>query len=266
MVDDGVLTDRSRLLETLYAQPDKLLARAAVWGNRAGPSLMSTSLDRLGLTGDETVLDIGCGAGLYLAELRRRGHAGRLIGLDLSVGMARASAEYAPSLVADVSRLPIVDGAADVALAMHMLYHLKHPAMAIGQLRRVTRPGGTALAAANGAGHIAEIREVVDAAAVAVGGRADARPRYSFNAEAGADQLSVSFADVTRHEARQVVPVPSADVVLGYIGSLEPESCGVTAGPQWTELLAVAADRVAERIRRSGGFAVTSHTAVFVCR
>jgi SAM-dependent methyltransferase len=31
--------------------------------------------------------DVGCGNGAYLAELVHRGHAGLVIGLDLSAGM-----------------------------------------------------------------------------------------------------------------------------------------------------------------------------------
>ncbi|MDQ4044962.1 MAG: class I SAM-dependent methyltransferase, partial [Chloroflexota bacterium] len=39
------------------------------------------------LTGDETILDVGCGPGLFLSYLRDHGHRGRLIGLDQSKAM-----------------------------------------------------------------------------------------------------------------------------------------------------------------------------------
>ena len=38
-----------------------------------------------------TVADVGCGNGAYLAELARRGFAGRVLGLDLSLGMLAAA-------------------------------------------------------------------------------------------------------------------------------------------------------------------------------
>ena len=38
-----------------------------------------------------TVADVGCGNGAYLAELARRGLAGRVLGLDLSPGMLAAA-------------------------------------------------------------------------------------------------------------------------------------------------------------------------------
>lgn len=45
-------------------------------------------LGRAGLTGAETIADIGCSNGAYLA---RRGHAGPVLGVDLSDGMLRAA-------------------------------------------------------------------------------------------------------------------------------------------------------------------------------
>jgi ubiquinone/menaquinone biosynthesis C-methylase UbiE len=50
-------------------------------------------------------------------------------GLDLSAGMLRSLQDLRPSgrvslIQADAQRLPLRDGAVDVALAMHMLYHV----------------------------------------------------------------------------------------------------------------------------------------------
>ncbi len=76
-------TDRSALRERFYAGPGKLAARQRLWSYRAGESLISSALDLAELHGDEAVLDSGCGNGAYLAELRRRGHRGRVVGVDL---------------------------------------------------------------------------------------------------------------------------------------------------------------------------------------
>jgi trans-aconitate methyltransferase len=48
-------------------------------------------LDLAGLRGSETITDAGCGNGAYLAELTRRGHAGQVLGIDLSAGMLYAA-------------------------------------------------------------------------------------------------------------------------------------------------------------------------------
>jgi ubiquinone/menaquinone biosynthesis C-methylase UbiE len=68
---------------------------------------------------------------------------------------------------ADAQRLPLPDDCVDVAMAMHMLYHVPDVATAISELRRITRPDGIVLASTNSSAHLAEIAALVDAAACA---------------------------------------------------------------------------------------------------
>lgn len=76
-------------------------------GYQDRPSLFDAALDLAGLTGTETIIDVGCGDGRYLAARGVRGHRGALLGLDLSPGMAVVSARYGGAAVADARRLPI---------------------------------------------------------------------------------------------------------------------------------------------------------------
>jgi SAM-dependent methyltransferase len=263
--DADAMTSRRILLDRQYADPGKLAARKALWALRPGPSHLGLRLDVLRLAGDETVIDVGCGPGEYLAKLRQRGHTGRLFGMDMSLGMARAAAPRASAvLVGDAVRLPLADAAVDVALAMHMLYHVPDVPRGIAELRRVVRPGGSLLAATNGAEHTIEITETVAAAASGVGGRYGGR-HYSFTLENGAALLSASFAEVVLESHRDVVEVP-AGPVIEYVASLEPEYCGVRPGKQWEEFLSRASELVTDRVRRYGSFAVTAHTGTFLCR
>ena len=50
-------------------------------------------LDKLCLQGNETVLDIGCGAGRVSAELAVRVSQGRVVGIDLAPGMIQLARE-----------------------------------------------------------------------------------------------------------------------------------------------------------------------------
>jgi SAM-dependent methyltransferase len=266
-VTDDVLTRRDLLRDRQYAGPDNLAARQRLWAHRAGPSPIRERLDLLGLGGAEAVLDVGCGNGTYLAELRRRRHRGRLVGADLSLGMARVvAADGGTPVVADAAHLPFPDAAFDAVLAMHMLYHVPQPDLAVRELRRVLRVGGTLLAATNGAAHIREINAVVDAAARAVTGRQRTAPEPSFTLESGERLLRSAFRDVTRRAQRDIVIVPDARIVVGYIASFQPEYAGVPDGPQWTRFGEAVADLVDEHVRRHGNLPVTAHTGVFVCR
>ena len=116
-------------------------------------------LSLLALNGTEHILDVGCGNGRYLDQLRKVRHSGPVVGMDLSAGMlSGVKAAYLEQALAqgDAAKLPFRDGCADVALAMHMLYHVPSPERAVAELRRVVRPGGRALVILNGRDGLAE--------------------------------------------------------------------------------------------------------------
>jgi len=91
------------------------------------------------LTG-KTVLDIGCNAGFYSMEMKRRG-AERVVGIDsedLYLSQARFAAEV-NGLDIEFARLSVYDVAAlgekfDFVIFMGVLYHLRHPLLALDLL------------------------------------------------------------------------------------------------------------------------------------
>ncbi len=97
------------------------------------------------------VLDLGCGAGLdVLVAAKRTGPGGRVIGVDFSEPMlarARGAAAEAKLLniefqAADATRLPISDGAIDVALVNGIFNLNPNRDEIFRELARVVRPGG----------------------------------------------------------------------------------------------------------------------------
>ncbi|WP_025273159.1 class I SAM-dependent methyltransferase [Haloglycomyces albus] len=87
-----------------------------------------------------TIVDVGSGTGRYTRRLRKEHPHAEVIGIDLSPGMVDDLDE--PTMVANVENLPFPDGYADVALAMHMLYHADDVDAALDELVRVTRSDG----------------------------------------------------------------------------------------------------------------------------
>ena len=104
------------------------------------------------------VADVGCGNGFDLRQLVPGGRCRHAFGLDLPAGMLRSLEELARSsgrltlIQADAQRLPLRDGSIDVALAMHMLYHVPDVPAAVAESRRIVKPGGTVLASTNSYG------------------------------------------------------------------------------------------------------------------
>ena len=96
MTDPGhaarLWTDRSFLRDVQYKTDVNLVARQSIYAYQRPPADLPREIRGLaGLSGHEVVADIGCGNGRYLAELARRGHAGRVAGNDLSPGMLNAA-------------------------------------------------------------------------------------------------------------------------------------------------------------------------------
>ena len=108
------------------------------------------------LAPDESVLDIGCGTGtLAIAAKRSVGALGMVQGIDASPEMIararhkskRAGLDVAFEIAAAQS-LPFPDARFDVVLSTVMLHHLRRVAReeAVGEARRVLKPGGRLLA------------------------------------------------------------------------------------------------------------------------
>jgi arsenite methyltransferase len=106
-------------------------------------------LDALGPGPGEHVLEVGCGAGLYLRETAIAvGPEGSALGIDLSqdqVGAARAHCVDLPQAraeVGDVLAVPAADGSVDAVLSVQVLEYVDDVDAAIAEVRRVTRVGG----------------------------------------------------------------------------------------------------------------------------
>jgi tRNA (mo5U34)-methyltransferase len=95
---------------------------------------------------EKSVLDVGCNAGFYSIEAKRRG-AARVLGVDAQRHLINQALfvrrvlgldiEYRRMSVYDVSRSSI--GEFDVTLALGLIYHCKHLVLALEKLFEVTK-------------------------------------------------------------------------------------------------------------------------------
>jgi tRNA (mo5U34)-methyltransferase len=84
-----------------------------------------------------TVLDIGCNAGFYSQEMKRRG-AARVVGIDSDpryLAQARFAAEIAGLDIEfhqlSIYQVPLLGTRFDLVLFMGVMYHLRHPLLAL---------------------------------------------------------------------------------------------------------------------------------------
>src|SRR2546421_9953997 len=94
----------------------------------------------------KSVLDVGCNAGFYAVELKRRG-ASRVVGVDSQRNLIRQAAFVREVLGLDIEyrRASVYDldprdlGQFDITLALGLIYHCKHLVLALEKLFLVTR-------------------------------------------------------------------------------------------------------------------------------
>jgi SAM-dependent methyltransferase len=255
------VSDAHYVREVQYRTDDNLRARQSIYVYQQPiVDLHNLSLDLAQLSGDEFVLDIGCGNGAYLATLARRRHRGFVAGIDLSPGMldAARTRSSAPLTIGDAQALPVRDASFDVVLAMHMLYHASDRALAISELRRVMRDDGVTLVVTNSDEHLREIHDIVRAAA----GVSLPSNVLTFRLENGEAELRASFSTVERHDMPSELVVTEVEPVVDYVNSMQAFVTSGDLGPVLDELRR----RVAEVIERDGAFRVHTHAGCFVCR
>jgi SAM-dependent methyltransferase len=266
----GELGTSRGYIEKQYGDDRNLAARQSIYSHqRPRLDLHNGSLDLAELRGDETVLEIGCGNGRYLALLRARGHRGLVVGGDLSEGMLRTARPSfdGPLFVGDAQALPFSTAIADVVLAMHMLYHVPDRARGLGEIRRVLRRGGVALVVTNSEQHFRELDELLFACARSAVEASRVRSRTSltrFKSESALAELGPVFADVEERVFAAELVIDKVEPVVAYARSM-----GAFVVDDRGELEAVIAElerRVAEIIATDGAFRITTACSCFVCR
>ena len=257
-----------------YADDRNLAARQSIYTfQQPRLDLHGSSIDLAELTGNESILDVGCGNGRYLAELQARGHRGLVCGADLSEGMlrtARRAAGADPLLLSDAQALPFAAASFDAALMMHMLYHVPDRAQAIREVRRVVRPGGVALVLTNSLAHFRELDELLIECAAATIGASRVHDRTSlthFKIEDGGEELEAAFTDVTLHPFAAELVLDAVEPIVAYAKSMGLFVIDRSTGDGELDAVVVELERrVAEKIAADGAFRITTACGCFVCR
>lgn len=104
---------------------------------------MEARLDGLAVTGP--VLDLGCGRGLWMERLGRRGLTP--VGVERELDRAAGAARHGPVVSGDAADLPFRDATMGLVWCTHVLHHLPDPARVLAEIRRVLRPGGALMLA-----------------------------------------------------------------------------------------------------------------------
>ena len=273
MSDDDPATGRRFLTRSAYADDRHLRSRQAIFAYADKPGDPGWRTSFVDWDGTQVVADVGCGNGVDLRQIVPDGRCRHAVAVDLSAGMLSSLGSLLDSgrlslLQADAQQLPLADASVDVALAMHMLYHVPDIPAVVRELRRIVKPGGTVLASTNASGTLAEINELFSVAVSAqLGQTVDPMPALSFTIENGAGALGAVFSEVAVHRHDVPLSFPDAEPVVGYFASLrEPTIAHLGVSFDFDTVLAEVATSVDHVIQTEGRFRAAFRSGVFVCR
>ena len=174
------------------------------WSRRLAPQFVRFAA----LARGTKVLDVGCGTGSLSFCLASDSGIGSVQGIDLSpeyIAYANRRAGDRERLafgIGDACSLPFPDASFDHTLSMLVLQFIPHAELAVREMRRVTRPGGTVAAATwDSRGGLVAQRMVLDTAAAIDPGAGDFRARtctrpMSRPGELGRALREAGFVDV----------------------------------------------------------------------
>lgn len=124
-------------------------------------------LDLLDTLGSERVLEVGCGGGANLIELKRRAPACYTAGIELrpdAAELAQSSNQVDRVLQLDVLRAPLEvfdAGSLDVLIFSHVLEHFVEPELALRRTLTWLRPGGRVLVALPNVRHVSVLWDLL---------------------------------------------------------------------------------------------------------
>ena len=117
-------------------------------------------VDYLAFTGDERVVDFGCGPGTVEAEIGRRFTSIRITGLERAANYVSEARRHNADLLnvsimqTDVMANGLPDALFDVTFCRYHLEHVRDAAAVAREMIRVTRPGGKIVVQENDLHHV----------------------------------------------------------------------------------------------------------------
>ncbi|MGH3655761.1 MAG: methyltransferase domain-containing protein [Micromonosporaceae bacterium] len=182
-------------------------------------------LDRLALTGDEYLLELGCGGGVFLREALRTGC--RAVGIDHSADMVqvarvtnRVAVDTGQLVLAQASadRPPLRTGTFDCVVMTGVFAFLLEPATALRECRRVLADGGR-LAIYTPGSQMKGTAAAPEPMASRMRFVAD-EELTTLAQQAGFTEVSVTHPDLTGHAREAGVPPEAVPMFSGAGGQL----------------------------------------------
>jgi SAM-dependent methyltransferase len=222
--------------------------------------------------GNERVLDVGCGNGLYFTKLKLTHPNVQYFGIDLFPHMLTVHPSKVNLMISDAMQLPYADHSFDVVMANHMLYHVPNIEDAIQEFKRVLKPGGILMTATNSLNNMPELQVLMRRAIVLLSrsaGSANVRAPTlssdSFALENGTRLLARHFYAVVRHDLPSALVFPDTEPAMAYLESTRDLREGQLPNDvEWDDVMVIMRQQINQLVKHLGELVINKSTGVLL--
>lgn len=263
------------LSSSQYASADKLHARWDLYES-ATPKIdiHQTGIDHLKLKGSEGILEVGCGDGNILVNLRQGGHKGKLTGLEINDGMFRESVEMQKKeslqpliefIVGFADNLPFPDKSFDVVLAFFMLYHMPDIQKTLREWKRVLKDNGKVLISTGSSLNKPKHKQFKKMVEVLIGKTTSPQFSSSFNLENAEEQLTGVFKIVDKFVYEGQIKIEKAQPYLNAFNSIRDMYEPIPSDADWERAESAVRTEVEKEIDQNCFFTDSVRRGFFIC-
>ena len=262
------------IIRRQYSTEDNLRIRQEIHDKYTVPNVNFSewALNALNLRGDERVLDVGCGNGLYYSRLRQRYPNVQYFGVDLFEKMLLSHPSPVNLSVANIAHLPFPNASFDVVMANHVLFMVEDVDQAIVEMRRLLKPGGLLMATTNSSNNMPELQVLMRRAMVLLSrssgsSLSQASPSITerFSLENGAPLLARHFYAVVRYDLPSALVFHSTDPAMTYLettrdmreGTLPPDV-------EWDDVMVIMRQQINQLVKHLGELVINKLTGVLI--
>lgn len=256
-----------------YATDESLRIRQEIHDKFTVPktNYVEWVINTMSWRGDESVLDVGCGAGTYYLPLMQSWGELQYFGLDFSAGMLLKHPGTNKVIQAQANHLPYPDNSFDVVMANHMIYHLQDIDAALVEFRRVLKPGGVLMAATNSVQTMPELQVLMRRAILLLsrGGSSHiSTPQptsHLFALENGTRQLARHFYAVVRHDLPSKLVFQEVEPIMRYLESMrDMREAQLPDDVVWDDVMMIMRQQITHLVNHLGEMAVNKLSGVLI--
>lgn len=270
-------TDRDNLMKRAYADERHLETRVRTHELYTVPQFSFPEWvlgQHQHWQGNEWVLDVGCGMGVYIDQIQERIPQGHLFATDLSYGMINRATQNdhpqrATFFVQDAQHIAFPANTFDIVLANHMLYHMPDINDALNEIHRVLKPNGVLITAVNSQFTMLEFATLKRRALTLLGyppaDEENTISYHGFDLENGSVKLARHFRGVVRYEVPSALVFKDPQPVIAYVDSLRSlDEDNLPAGVAWEDYMMVMTNQIDRLISHFGELIINKLSGVLI--